>query len=80
MAGRWFLMGATLAAGLSLRWFRDALGGAEVGAARRVGRDPYVFLTAEAERVEPGSLGSSFSRTLPGSAPPTWTHGPGDAS
>jgi xylulokinase len=70
VAGLWLLMGATLAAGLSLRWFRDALGGAEVAGARRSGHDPYVLLTAEAEKAQPGSGGLVFLPYLAGERTP----------
>ena len=46
------------------------LGGAEVGAARRIDRDPYVLMTAEAERVEPGSAGLVFLPYLGGERTP----------
>ena len=41
--GRWHVMGVTLGAGLSLRWFRD-----QFGAGADDGRDPYDRLTEEA--------------------------------
>jgi len=41
--GRWFVMGVTQAAGLSLRWFRDRF-----GAGAEDGRDPYGRLAEEA--------------------------------
>ncbi len=70
MADRWLLMGAVLAAGLSLRWFRDALGGEEVREAGRSGRDPYAILDAEAEAVAPGSGGLIFLPYLAGERTP----------
>ena len=77
VAARWFLTEAALAARLSLRWFRDALGGAEVAEARRFGRDPYVLLTAEPERVEPGSAELVFLSYLVGERTPHGPTGPG---
>ncbi len=43
--GRWFVMGVTQAAGLSLRWFRDTFGAAGADD----GRDAYERLTEEAD-------------------------------
>lgn len=51
---RWHVMGVTLAAGYSLRWFRDQLCDA-TSLARADGRDPYDTLTEEAARVPPGA-------------------------
>ncbi len=70
MQEAWLLMGAILSAGLSLRWFRDALGEAEVAAARRAGGDPYALLTALAEGVGPGADGLVFLPYLAGERTP----------
>jgi xylulokinase len=51
---RWHVMGVTLAAGYSLRWFRDQLCDA-AALSRTDGRDPYDTLTDEAARVPPGA-------------------------
>jgi xylulokinase len=51
---RWHVMGVTLAAGYSLRWFRDQLC-AIARESLHEGRDPYDVLTDEASRVPPGS-------------------------
>jgi xylulokinase len=50
---RWHVMGVTLAAGYSLRWFRDQL--CDVPTMSQGGRDPYDALTEEAARVPPGA-------------------------
>ncbi len=55
--GRWHLMGVTLAAGGSLRWLRDTVGGEEKAAAEAEGRDAYDLLTDAAAWVAPGSDG-----------------------
>jgi xylulokinase len=60
MPNKWHTMGVTLAAGGSLRWFRDALGGAEKEISKRTGRDVYDMLSREASKVEPGSEGLLF--------------------
>jgi xylulokinase len=53
-------MGVTLAAGGSLRWFRDALGESEKGISKRTGKDVYNILSEEASKVAPGSEGLLF--------------------
>jgi xylulokinase len=58
--GRWHVMGVTQAAGLSMRWFRDALGN---GAS-------YEQLTAEAARVPPGADGVLWAPYLMGERTP----------
>jgi xylulokinase len=58
--GRWHVMGVTQAAGLSLRWFRDLL---NAGAS-------YDELTADAERVPPGSDGVLWAPYLMGERTP----------
>jgi len=57
---RWYVMGATLSAGLSLRWFRDT-------AAPGVTFDD---LAAEADTVPPGSDGVLFAPYLAGKRSP----------
>ena len=63
--GRWHVMGVTQAAGGSLRWFRDRFG---AGADDR--RDPYERLTAEAEKIPPGSDGLLWTPYLMGERTP----------
>ncbi len=58
--GRWHVMGVTQAAGLSLRWFRDNLGAGT----------SYDQLTAEAEKVTPGSEGLLWTPYLMGERTP----------
>jgi xylulokinase len=60
MPDKWHTMGVTLAAGGSLRWVRDMLGGAEKEVAHWVGKDVYELLTGEAEMADPGSEGLLF--------------------
>lgn len=43
----WHVMGVTLAAGLSLKWFRDQFCKAEIEAAQGMGVDPYDLMNAE---------------------------------
>jgi xylulokinase len=60
MPNKWHTMGVTLAAGGSLRWFRDILGGTEREVSRLTGEDVYDLLCREASTVEPGSEGLLF--------------------
>lgn len=48
--GEWHVMGVTLAAGLSLKWFRDNFCADEIAAAKGMGVDPYYIMDKEAER------------------------------
>ncbi len=68
--GKWHLMGVTLAAGGSLRWFRDTLCEIEKERARLEGVDEYELITALAEEVEPGSEGLIFLPYLSGERTP----------
>jgi xylulokinase len=60
MPNKWHTMGVTLAAGGSLRWFRDVLGGSEKEISKRTGEDVYDILSREASRAEPGAEGLLF--------------------
>lgn len=60
MPNKWHTMGVTLAAGGSLRWLRDVLGGAEKEVSRWTGEDVYDILGREASKAEPGSEGLLF--------------------
>lgn len=66
----WLLMGAILAAGLSLRWFKENLGKAEDLVGSLCGVDPYELLSMEAEKAEPGSGGLIFLPYLCGERTP----------
>jgi xylulokinase len=68
--GAWHVMGVTLAAGGSFRWFRDTLGQTEMSVARLLGVDPYEILVAEAEQAPPGSEGLLFLPYLSGERTP----------
>lgn len=67
---RWHVMGVTLSAGGSFRWFRDSLGMEEKNVARLTGVDPYMILTAEAEQAPAGSEGLFFLPYLTGERTP----------
>ncbi|MBO3798799.1 MAG: xylulokinase [Candidatus Brockarchaeota archaeon] len=66
----WVVQGSTLSAGLSLRWFRDALSGGEKRLSEACGVDVYDVLTMEAARVPPGSKGLVFLPYLIGERTP----------
>lgn len=53
--GKWTVMSCTLAAGLSLQWFRNQFCAAEREAAACMGSDPYELMTAEAARSPIGA-------------------------
>jgi xylulokinase len=66
----WHLMGVTLSAGGSLRWFRDALCDSEKAEAQRTGRDVYDIITELAATAPPGSDGLLFLPYLTGERTP----------
>jgi len=66
----WYLMGVTLSAGNSLRWFRDVFGRAEREMEVRTGVDAYDLLTKQAEQAQPGSEGLLFLPYLTGERTP----------
>lgn len=53
--GKWTVMSCTLAAGLSLQWFRNTFCAAERETAAGMGIDPYELMTVEAERSPIGA-------------------------
>ena len=68
--GQWHLMGVMLSAAGSLRWFRDALGGAEMAQAAVNGADVYDLLAAAAAQAPPGCEGLIFLPYLTGERTP----------
>jgi xylulokinase len=66
----WHLMGVTLSAGGSLRWFRDALCEPEKAEAVRTGRDVYDIITDLAATIPAGSDGLLFLPYLTGERTP----------
>lgn len=66
----WHLMGVTLSAGGSLRWFRDALCEPERAEAARTGRDVYDIITELAATAPAGSDGLLFLPYLTGERTP----------
>ncbi len=66
------LLGAMVASGASLRWFRDQLGLAEVQAGRQLHIDPFDLLTQQAGQVSAGSEGVLFLPYMMGERAPIW--------
>jgi len=66
----WHLMGVTLSAGGSLRWFRDTLCQAEKAEAARTGRDVYDIITELAATAPAASDGLLFLPYLTGERTP----------
>lgn len=53
--GCWTVMSCTLAAGLSLKWFRDTFCREEMATAEGMGKDPYYLMDQQAARVPIGA-------------------------
>lgn len=68
--GTWHVMGVTNGAGLSFRWLRDNLCDLEKLLAEKLEKDPYEFMTLEAEKAEAGCLGLIYLPYLMGERTP----------
>lgn len=68
--GAWTVMSCTLAAGLSLRWFRDICCEKEIEEAQKQGIDPYELMTALAEKSPVGANRLLFLPYLMGERSP----------
>jgi len=68
--GLWYLMGVVLSAGMSLRWYRDRLGGEEMALAKKRKTDVYNLLMEEAQNAGLGSEGLIFLPYLMGERSP----------
>lgn len=64
--GTWHVMGVTLSAGSSLRWYRDKFAQMEKSVAENLGIDEYEIITQEAEKSSPGAGGVIFLPYLGG--------------
>ena len=67
---KWYLMGVTLFAGGSFRWYRDTLGVLESSMGQLADIDPYELLTREAAQAPVGSEGLIFLPYLMGERTP----------
>jgi xylulokinase len=68
--GKWHMMGVTLAAGGSLRWFRDNLCRDIKADAEKKGIDPYEIISGMAQGVAAGAEGLFFLPYLAGERTP----------
>ncbi len=68
--GMWHVMGVMLAAGGSLRWYRDVFADNEKAKAAELGIDPYELLMAEAAKAPTGCEGLVFLPYLSGERTP----------
>jgi xylulokinase len=66
------LLGALVASGASLRWFRDQFGQIEQQVAAQMQADPFDLLTQEAATINPGSDGLIFLPYMMGERSPIW--------
>ncbi len=67
---RWHLMGVTLSAGGSLRWWRDSMCADLVASARTLGVDPYELMLNQAQSAPLGCEGALFLPYLSGERTP----------
>ncbi len=72
MPGQYLVVGALVASGGSLRWFRDQLGEAERLAAPLLGVDPFDLLSQEAAASPAGANGVIFLPYMFGERSPIW--------
>jgi xylulokinase len=70
--GLHLLLGATVASGASLRWFRDQFGALEMIQAAEAGANAFDLLTAQAAKIEAGSGGVIFLPYMAGERSPLW--------
>jgi len=70
--GRYLVVGALVASGGSLRWFRDQLGEAERLAAPLLGVDSFDLLSQESARSPAGANGVIFLPYMFGERSPIW--------
>ncbi|MFZ1768824.1 MAG: FGGY-family carbohydrate kinase [Caldilinea sp.] len=72
MAGLHLVVGAMVATGGALRWFRDQLGASEVAEAQRLGVDPFDLLSQKAAQSQPGANRVIFLPYMYGERSPIW--------
>lgn len=66
----WHIMGVTQSAGLSLKWMRDQFCGMEKEIGNFLNIDPYVLISQEAEKADPGCDGLIYLPYLMGERTP----------
>lgn len=67
---KWYVMGVIMAAGLSLKWFRDNFGQLERQMEDFTGTDAYVFMDQQAAATPPGAEGLVFLPYMNGERTP----------
>ncbi len=72
IAGMHLVVGAMVATGGALRWFRDQLGESEVGEARQRAIDPFELLSQKAAQSRPGANRVLFLPYMYGERSPIW--------
>lgn len=72
LPGIHLLLGAMVASGGCLRWFRDQFGQQEVLSASELRADAFDLLTKKASEVDPGSSGVIFLPYMMGERSPIW--------
>lgn len=68
----WVIGGPVNNGGVTLRWARDELAGAETELMKQSGTDPYDALTEMAAKISPGADGLLFLPYLTGERAPLW--------
>ena len=68
--GAYTVMSCTLAAGLSLKWYRDTFCQAEIDAAKEMDTDPYILMNQQAEKSPIGANRLIFLPYLMGERSP----------
>jgi len=72
LPGIHLLLGAMVASGGCLRWFRDQFGQPELQSASEQKVDVYDLLTRQADSIEPGNRGVIFLPYMMGERSPIW--------
>jgi xylulokinase len=72
IAGLHLVVGAMVATGGALRWFRDQLGDSERAEAQRLALDPFDLLCQKAEQSRPGANRVIFLPYMYGERSPIW--------
>lgn len=72
LPAKWLNIAAVNGAGVSLRWFRDVLGGAAVETARANGKSGYAIMDEAAELSPAGARGLTYLPYLAGERSPIW--------
>jgi len=68
----WVAIGCVNGAGLSLKWFIDAIGRQEKTLSEKLNLSPYQLLDLEAEKATPGSGGLVYLPYIAGERSPIW--------